>query len=115
MLAMSRVGNTRLREAGAVGGSLGLSGVSAALGACCAGSWAVALFGMSGAVAIARWEAYRLYLLIPATALLAWAMWRERRLPGRRLWIRSALGAALVALIASAFVLDAGRLFARLE
>lgn len=36
------------------GGALGLGRFAAAIGACCAFPWAVALFGVSGAVALAR-------------------------------------------------------------
>jgi hypothetical protein len=112
---MSGEGHSSLREAGAAGGSLGLSGLSAALGACCAGPWAVTLFGISGAIAIARWESYRFYLLVPAVGLLAWAAWREGRRPGSRLGIRLVLAAAFVVLIASAFLADIVVILAQLD
>ena len=42
------------RVIGTAGAALGLGAFAAAVGACCALPWAVALLGVSGAVALAR-------------------------------------------------------------
>ena len=78
--------------ASATGGALGLSTLASTIGLCCAGPWAVTLFGVSGAVALARREPVRPYILGAAGVMLAWAFWqtyRSRR-PGQRSAARSA-------------------------
>ncbi len=60
----------------ATGGTIGLSAFASFVGLCCIGPWSVALFGVTGAVALARWEPYRPYILTVAAVMLAWAFWR---------------------------------------
>jgi hypothetical protein len=96
---------------GAAGGAVGLSGVAAFLGMCCVAPWAVALFGVSGAVMLARLAYWQPYLLLAAFAALACAFWWAYRRPpaeatcdaarGRRLrrwvWV-AAIAMAMLAL-----------------
>lgn len=66
----------------AAGSALGAAGVAVAalLGTlCCAGSAVVALIGAGGALAAARLEPYRPYLLAAAFAMLAFGFWRAYR------------------------------------
>lgn len=68
--------------AGATGGSIGLSVIASAVGLCCVAPWAVALFGISGALALASLGPYRLWLIIAAVVLFGAAVWlffRSRR------------------------------------
>ena len=60
-------------------GAIGISAIASFIGLCCIGPWTVALFGVSGAVALAGWQPYRLYIIAVAAALLAWAFWRVYR------------------------------------
>jgi hypothetical protein len=62
--------------AAAAGGSAAASALAVLLSLCCGAPGLVALFGVSGAVAFARLEPLRPYLLIAAGLLLAWAFWR---------------------------------------
>jgi len=61
------------------GGAIGVSAIASFIGLCCIGPWAVVLFGVSGAVTMARWAPYRPYILAVATVMLAWAFWRVYR------------------------------------
>ena len=63
------------RVVGAATGALSLSAFAAAVGACCALPWAVALLGVSGAVALARLSFLLPYALLGAALLLAVAFW----------------------------------------
>jgi hypothetical protein len=65
--------------AGATGGSIGLSALAAGIGLCCVAPWAVALLGVSGAVALAGLGAYRPYFIIAAVVLFAGALWATYR------------------------------------
>jgi hypothetical protein len=99
----------------AAGSALGAAG--AALAAlfgtlCCAGSAVVALLGAGGALAAARLEPYRPYLLGIAIAMLAFGFWRAYR-PARSgaacsvrtgRWVRIMLWCSAVLVIASALV-----------
>lgn len=60
-------------------GAVGLSAVASLLGLCCVGPLTVALFGVPGAVMLARWQPARPYLLSVAGLMLAWAFWRVYR------------------------------------
>ena len=74
-------GVSEMRAIGAgAGAASGTSLIAAITSFCCAGPWAVLLFGVPGAITIARWEAYRPYLIVASGGLLAWAMWRTYRL-----------------------------------
>jgi hypothetical protein len=44
----------KVKVFGAAGGAVGLGGFAALLGLCCSVPWAVALLGVSGAIALAR-------------------------------------------------------------
>lgn len=65
----------KTRVVGTAGGALGLGAFAAALGACCGLPWAVALLGVSGAVALARLSFLLPYALLGAGASLAFAFW----------------------------------------
>lgn len=69
------------RVFGAAGGALGLGSLAAALGLCCTVPWAVALLGVSGAVAFARLAFLLPYALIGSFALLAAGFWWAYRRP----------------------------------
>lgn len=63
------------------GGALGLSGLAAALGLCCSVPWAVALLGVTGAVAFARLAFLLPYALLGAVVLLGIGFWFAYRKP----------------------------------
>ena len=62
--------------AATTGGAIGISAISSFIGLCCVGPWAVTLFGLSGAIAMARWQPLRPYILSLAIIMIAWAFWR---------------------------------------
>jgi len=110
------------RIAGAsTGAAIGLSGLAAFVGLCCIGPWAVALLGMSGAIALAEWQPYRPIILAVALMLLAWAFWRvylrapacdEDGCPTRpSRWLQGALWLALLMLMLAFFANDLQVLF----
>jgi hypothetical protein len=57
------------------GGALGLGAFAAAVGGCCGAPWAVALIGVSGAIALARLAFLLPYALIGSAVLLGAAFW----------------------------------------
>ncbi len=61
------------------GGAIGISVVASFIGLCCIGPWAVVLFGVSGAVTMARWAPLRPYLIGVAVVMLIWAFWQVYR------------------------------------
>lgn len=69
------------RVLAAAGGAVGLSGFAAALGFCCAAPWAVALLGVSGAVAFARLAFLLPYALVAAILMLGVGFWLAYRRP----------------------------------
>jgi hypothetical protein len=71
----------KTRVFGAAGGALGLGGLAAALGLCCTVPWAVALLGVTGAVAFARLAFLLPYALVGAFVLLAVGFWWAYRRP----------------------------------
>ena len=99
------------RGIGAVSGSLGLSGVAAALGLCCTGPLVVTLVGVTGAAWISRFEPYRPFVLIAAGGLLAWAFWRVYGRSPRGPAIQIILWASLALFVASVFLPDLAALF----
>jgi len=103
---MSDATKSNFPAAGAACGSVGLSGLAAALGLCCYGPLAVTLVGVTGAAWFSRFEPYRPIVLIVGGALLAWAFWRVYRQPGRGLGIQIVLWLSLVLLVASIFLPD---------
>ena len=55
------------------GGAVGISVFASFIGLCCIGPWAVVLFGVSGAVTMARWAPFRPYIIGVAVVMLsAW-------------------------------------------
>jgi hypothetical protein len=71
----------KLKVLGAAGGAMGLGGFAAALGLCCSVPWAVAIFGVSGAIAFARLAFLLPYSLAGAAALLGLGFWLAYRKP----------------------------------
>jgi hypothetical protein len=71
----------RARVISSAGGALGLGALAAAIGACCGLPWAVALLGVSGAVALARLSFLLPYALAGSGVLLAVAFWWAYRPP----------------------------------
>ncbi len=67
--------------AGTTGSAIGLSAIASFIGLCCIGPWAVVLFGVSGAITMARFDFLRPYILVAATIMLGWAFWRVYRTP----------------------------------
>lgn len=93
--------------------AIGMSAFSSIIGLCCIGPWAVAVFGVSGAITMARWQPLRPYLLTLAVIMLVWAFWRvygpaRKKLcqaglcPARpSIWLQISLwGAALLVVLA---------------
>jgi hypothetical protein len=71
----------KLKVLGAAGGAVGMGGFAAALGLCCGVPWAVALLGVSGAIAFARLAFLLPYALAGAVLLLAFGFWLAYRKP----------------------------------
>jgi len=71
----------KARVIGSAAGALGLGALGAAVGACCGLPWAVALLGVSGAVALARLSFLLPYALAGSGVLLAVAFWWAYRSP----------------------------------
>jgi len=67
------------RVTATTGGAIGLSTAASFVGLCCTSPWAVALLGVPGAVAMARLDFLRPYVLTLAAVMLAWAFWRVYR------------------------------------
>lgn len=65
--------------AATTGGAISISVFASFIGLCCIGPWAVVLFGVSGAVTMARWAPLRPYIIAVAAVMLAWAFWRVYR------------------------------------
>ncbi len=114
------------RILGAAGGAVGMTGIAAFLGTCCVAPWAVTLFGVSGAVMLARASVAQPWLILTATMALGLAFWwAYRRAPvvdgqvcdvaanrrmRRWLWVAAVLMAILaVASVAPQFVTMTGR------
>ena len=105
----------RAKVAGTTGGAIGLSAMASFIGLCCIGPWAVALFGVTGAVTMARFDFLRPYILTVASVMLAWAFWRVYRkrpvcegeacVTGPSIWLKSTLWLA-GALTLAAFFAD---------
>ncbi len=101
--------------AATTGGAIGISAFASFIGLCCIGPWAVALFGVSGAITLARWAPIRPYILTLAAVMLAWAFWRVYRprplcedgscQSGPSVWLKVILWVALV-LVGLAFFAD---------
>jgi hypothetical protein len=74
----TRTVSEKTRVIGAATGAFGLSGFAAAVGLCCTVPWAVAVFGVTGAVAFARLAFLFPYALTGACLGLAF-LWAYRR------------------------------------
>ena len=105
--------DTSGKAAAATGGAVGLSAIASFIGLCCIGPWAVLLFGVPGAVTLARFQPVRPYLLILAAVMLAWAFWRVYRpMPQtgeacdtrrRSIWLQAALWISALLLVGAVF------------
>ena len=71
--------NEEKKVAATIGGAAGFSAIASFIGLCCIGPWAVVLFGVPGAVTMARWAPIRPYILAVAAVMLGWAFWRVYR------------------------------------
>jgi len=71
--------NEEQQIATTTGGAISMSVFASFIGLCCIGPWAVVLFGVSGAVTMARWAPVRPYIIGVAALMLAWAFWRVYR------------------------------------
>lgn len=71
--------NEEKKIATTTGGAISISVFASFIGLCCIGPWAVVLFGVSGAVTMARWAPVRPYIIGVAAVMLAWAFWRVYR------------------------------------
>ena len=99
------------------GSAIGISAIASFIGLCCIGPWAVALLGVSGAVAMAKWQPFRPYILGLAVVMLLWAFWRVYGPPRKKLcdaglcaarpplWLQGSLWLAAI-LIGLAFFAD---------
>lgn len=105
--------NEDKKLASTTGGAIGISAIASFIGLCCIGPWAVALFGVSGAIAMARWQPIRPYILAVAVVMLAWAFWRVYRPQpvcedgtcptGPSVWIKGMLWVAAVMVVLAFF------------
>jgi len=108
--------NDDTRVAATTGGAIGISAFASFIGLCCIGPWAVVLFGVSGAVTMARWAPLRPYIITAAALMLAWAFWRVyRRRPdcedgscptGPSTWLKVMLWVAAVMVVLAFFAED---------
>ena len=98
------------------GGVIGISAIASFIGLCCIGPWAVVLFGVSGAVTMARWAPFRPYIIGVAAIMLAWAFWRVYRPQpdcadgscptGPSIWLKVMLWVAAVMIVLAFFATD---------
>jgi len=104
------------KVAGTTGGAIGLSAIASFIGLCCIGPWAVAVFGVSGAITMARFDFLRPYILAVAALGIAWAFWRVYR-PQRicedgtcaadpSVWLKTTLWLAAALTVAAFFADD---------
>jgi hypothetical protein len=94
------------KVAGTTGSAVGLSAIASFIGLCCIGPWSVALFGVSGAITMARFDFLRPYILGVAVVMLGWAFWRVYRpqpvcaegtcITGPSVWLKFALWTAVL-------------------
>jgi len=104
------------KVAATTGGVIGISAFTSFIGLCCIGPWAVVLFGVSGAVTMARWAPYRPYILAVATVMLAWSFWRVYRpqkvcqdgscAEASSSWLKIMLWVSLIMIILAFFATD---------
>jgi len=102
--------------AATTGGAIGISTIASFIGLCCIGPWAVVLFGVPGAVTMARWAPIRPYIIGVAAIMLAWAFWRVYRPQpvcedgscptGPSIWLKVMLWVAAVMIVLAFFATD---------
>lgn len=95
------------------GSAIGISAIASFIGLCCIGPWAVVLFGVSGAVTMARIAPLRPYIIAVAAVMLAWAFWRVYRPQpvcedgscptGPSIWLKVMLWVAAVMIVLAFF------------
>ena len=73
--------NDKHRVTGAAAGAISISGIAVFLGTCCVTPLGVVLFGVTGAVALARLTYLQPYFLVAALALLGLTFWYAYRRP----------------------------------
>ena len=108
--------NDEKQVATTTGGAISISVFASFIGLCCIGPWAVVLFGVSGAVTMARWAPMRPYIIGVAAVMLAWAFWRVYRPQavcedgtcptGPSTWLKVMLWAAAVMIVLAFFAED---------
>lgn len=108
--------NDEKKVAATTGGAIGISAFASLIGLCCIGPWAVVLFGVSGAVTMARWAPLRPYIVAVAAAMLVWAFWRVYRPrpvcddgtcpAGPSMWLKAMLWVAAVMVVLAFFAED---------
>lgn len=108
--------NEEKKIATTTGGAIGISVFASFIGLCCIGPWAVVLFGVSGAVTMARWAPLRPYIITVAALMLAWAFWRVYRPQavcedgtcptGPSIWLKGMLWAAAAMIVLAFFAED---------
>jgi hypothetical protein len=106
-------GDDKKSAAAAAGGAVGISAIASFIGLCCIGPWAVALFGVPGAVALARFQPARPYILAVAGVLLILAFWQVYKpapktgapcdTKRRSVWLQSALWISAALFLAAVF------------
>ena len=99
--------------ASTTGGAIGISAIASFIGLCCIGPWAAVLFGVSGAVTMARFAPWRPYIIAVAAVMLAWAFWRVYRPQpvcddgscptGPSIWLKVMLWVAAVMIVLAFF------------
>jgi hypothetical protein len=75
--------NEKARIISATTGAFGLGGFAAAIGLCCTVPWAVAILGVTGAVAFARLTFLLPYSIVGAAGLLGLAFWWAYKTPSK--------------------------------
>lgn len=106
-------GDNEKGAAVATGGAVGLSAIASFIGLCCIGPWAVALLGVPGAVALARFQPLRPFILAVAGVLLILAFWQVYKpapktgapcdVKRRSLWLQGALWISAALFLAAVF------------
>ena len=102
--------------AATTGSAIGISAIASFVGLCCIGPWSVALLGVPGAVAMARYDFLRPYVLAAAALMLGWAFWRVYRpqqvcndevcATGPSVWLKGTLWLGLVMIVLATFAND---------
>jgi len=104
------------KVAATTGGAIGISAAASFVGLCCIGPWAVALFGVTGAVTMARFQPLRPWILGVAALMLVWGFWRVYRPQpvcedgtcptGPSIWLKVTLWVAAIMVVLAFFAED---------